>query len=495
VHLALPDEVARIAARLQQADHAVYLVGGAVRDGLLGREPHDYDLATDATPEQVLPLFPGARADDVAFGRVLVGSVDVLTLRRESQYKDRRRPSVVRFTRSVRADLSRRDFTINAMALDLRPAPGGEAVEDRLIDPFGGARDLELGVLRTVGDPMRRFGEDALRVLRAIRLRAELGFSYERRLAGALREAAAGQLLTALAAERVRDELSRILVSLGCADALRDLVRYGLLRDVLPECLPMVGCAQMNPMHQYDVWEHSVRAVQAIAPTLTLRWAALLHDVAKPACRTFEHLPPERPGTPERVRTHFYGHEVQGAEMARAILRRLRYPDWLVARVSGLVRHHMFSYAPNTRAGSARRLVLALGMGGAFELLEVRHADRQASRWPSGYGRDGERLLAHLRALLQARERFTLRDLAIDGHDVMRSLGLGPGPAVGAVLRTAHQLVLDEKLPNRREELLRWLSDQGLAAAAAPGAGPGDDGAPAGSEAVLAAEPGGTGGG
>ncbi len=470
VRLVLPDEVLRIAARLRQAGHAAYLVGGAVRDALLGREPHDHDLATDAHPERVAALFPGARADDAAFGRVLVGGVDVLTLRRESQYKDRRRPSVVAFTRSVRADLARRDFTVNAMAVDLRAPETPEVPGESLIDPFGGVRDLEAGVLRTVGDPARRFAEDALRVLRAIRFRAELGLSYHPRLAEALRRAASDRLLADLSAERIRDELSRILVAIGCADALRDLVRYRLLQAVLPECMPMVGCEQFNPMHLYDVWEHSVRAVQAISPTLTLRWAALLHDVAKPACRTFERIPPERPGAPEQVRTHFYAHEVQGAEVARAVLRRLRYPEWLVARVSGLVRHHMFSYAPDTRAGSARRIVLALSMGGAFELLEVRHADRQASRWPSGYGRDGERFLTHLRAILDARERFTLRDLTIDGHDVMRTWGIAPGPAIGVALRAVHQLVLDEKLPNRREDLLRWLAEEGRGGAAAAGA-------------------------
>lgn len=468
MQVGLPDEVEWIADRLRAGGHAVYLVGGAVRDAAIGREPHDYDLATDAVPARVASLFPQGRVDDAAFGRILVGGVDVLTLRRESQYKDRRRPSDVTFTRSVRADLARRDFTINAMALDLSGVPG-EGGERPLIDPFDGWHDLAIGVLRAVGDPMRRFGEDALRVLRAVRLRAELGLSYDRRLAAALWEAGQGQLLANLSAERIRDELSRMLVAIGVAGALKDLERFGLLGAVLPECLPMVGCAQYNPMHLYDVWEHCVRATQAVSGTLVLRWAALLHDVAKPACRTFERL--DEPGGPG-VRTHFYGHEVQGAEMARAILRRLRYPDWLVARVSALVRHHMFSYAPETKAGAARRLVLALSLGGAFELLEVRRADRQGSRWPAGYGRDGERLLAHLRAIMDAKERFTLRDLAIDGRDVMHGLGLGPGPHVGTILRAAHQLVLDEQLPNRREDLLRWLTTDGrvLGVRAQPGA-------------------------
>jgi tRNA nucleotidyltransferase (CCA-adding enzyme) len=460
VRVQLPDPVARIAATLHQAGHAVYLVGGAVRDLLLGRTPHDWDLATDAHPPQVAALFPQGKVDDAAFGRVLVGDVDVLTLRREARYKDRRHPSEVVFTRSVRADLGRRDFTVNAMAVDL--GAGLDGGDPPLLDPFHGARDLELGVLRAVGDPVRRFGEDALRVLRAIRFRAELGLSYEPKLAQALAQAGREGWLRDLSAERVRDELSRILLAPGCGEALRDLVRYGLLGAVLPECVPMVGCEQWTPMHLYDVWEHSVRAVQAVAPTLTLRWAALLHDVAKPACRTLEPADrPPRPGAPA-VRAHFYGHEVQGADVARAVLRRLRYPEWVVGRVSGLVRHHMFTYAPDTKAGAARRLILALGMGGVFELLELRHADRQAARWPPGYGRDGERLLAHVRAIAAARERFELRDLAVNGHDVMEVLGIPPGPRVGAVLRALHQRVLDEELPNEREALRAWIAREGM---------------------------------
>jgi putative nucleotidyltransferase with HDIG domain len=430
-----------IAQRLLGAGHTAYLVGGAVRDALLGRPPHDYDLATDALPEQVLALFPRGVADDAAFGRVLVDGVDVLTLRREGEYKDRRRPSRVVFSRSIRADLARRDFTVNAMAVDLSSGV--------LVDPFGGRRDLALGILRTVGRPEQRFAEDALRVLRAVRLRAQLGFSYHPRLAEALRVAADTEVLEALSAERVRDELTAALLAPDCGLALRDLRRYGLLGHVLPECLPMVGCEQRNPMHLYDVWEHSVRAAEAVAAKPHLRWAALLHDVGKPACRTVD----------AEGMTHFYGHELVGADVAARVLRRLRFPERFVARVAALVRHHMFSYAPETKIGAARRLVLALGRDGARDLVELRRADRQASRWGQGYGPEGERLLSHLRALEEAGERFTLRDLAVDGRDVMQALGVGPGPLVGAALRRLHQLVLDDALPNRREELLRWLAE------------------------------------
>jgi tRNA nucleotidyltransferase/poly(A) polymerase len=418
------------------AGHSCYLVGGAVRDGLLGRTPHDYDLATDAAPGVVAALFPGAVADDAAFGRVLASGVDVLTLRRESEYKDRRRPSRVTFSRSIRADLARRDFTMNAMAVDLRTS--------EVVDPFAGRRDLALGVLRAVGPPERRFREDALRVLRAVRLRAQLGLSYHPVLAAALTAAGEADLLRDLSAERVRDELTACLMAPGCGVALRDLQRHGLLRRVLPECLPTVGCSQTNPMHLYDVWEHSVRAVEAATPQAELRWAALLHDVAKPACRTVD----------VQGMTHFYGHETAGAGAAAAILRRLRFPEAFTRRVAALVRYHMFSYAAETKPGAARRLVLALGRDGVRGLLELRRADRAASRWGQGYGPEGERLLLHLCALDEAGERFELRDLAVDGRDVMEALALTPGPRVGEVLRTLHQMVLDERVENSREELL-----------------------------------------
>lgn len=450
----LPSGAAGVARRLLEAGYRCFLVGGAVRDRLLGREPQDYDLATDARPEAVRALLPEGVSDDAAFGRVLVGEVDVLTLRRESAYKDRRHPSRVVFSRSIRADLARRDFTCNALALDV--AGGG------CVDPFGGRRDIALGVLRAVGSPERRFAEDALRILRAVRLRAQLGFSYHPALAAALAEAGATAALAHVSAERVRDELSAALLAPGGGGALRDLARYGLLAGTLPECLPMVGCAQRNPMHLYDVWEHSVRAAEAAPAQAALRWAALLHDVGKPACRTVDAA----------GMTHFYGHETAGAELAGAILRRLRCPEAFVRRVAALVRHHMFSYAPETRLGAARRLVLALGAEGVRDLLELRRADRAAARWGQGYGPEGERLLGHLVALREAGERFALRDLAVDGRDVMAACRLPAGPRVGEVLRALHQAVLDDRLPNARAALLEHL--RGLPAASevsAPGPG------------------------
>ena len=445
----VPPPVLRIAARLGAAGHRVFLVGGAVRDHLLGREPADYDLGTSARPEAVLALFPQGLGDDVAFGRVLVDGTDVLTLRREAEYRDLRRPSQVTFTTSVRSDLARRDFTVNAMALDL--------ADGTLHDPFGGRADLASGLLRTVGPAARRFGEDALRVLRAVRLRAQLGMSYHPSLAAALQEAA--PLLAAISAERVRDELQRTLVSPGCGLGLRDITRHGLLAAVLPECLPMVGLAQPTPMHCYDVWEHSIHAVETIAPVPALRWAALLHDSGKPAT-----VSRDAAGA-----THFYGHERVGAELASRLLRRLRLPERQISEIAALVRHHMFHYGPETKPGAARRLILALGPQGVRDLLELRRADRQASRWGPGYGPEGEYLLEHLGRILAAGERFGLTDLAVDGHDVMDILGMPPGPAVGRSLRTLHRLVLDEVLPNERTALRARLA-----------AGPLPEGDPAG---------------
>ncbi len=443
VDLVLSDEAAAIARLLLDAGWQVFVVGGAVRDGLLGRVPRDIDLATDAPPDRVGAILGsgGLRPvlDDAAFGRVLVGTVDVLTLRREAEYKDRRRPSRVEFTDSVEQDLARRDFTANAMAIDLR--------DGALIDPHRGTTDIERGILRAVGPAPRRLREDALRLLRAVRLRAELGFSYHPALARALAMPSLGRGIGLLSAERVRDELSRLLLAPGVLQGLDDLRRFGLLPRVLPECVPMVGCPQDSPMHQWDVWEHALYATQTIAVTLPLRWAALLHDVAKPACRT----------TDETGRGHFYGHERVGEGVARDVLRRLRYGHDFVNQVAALVRHHMFHYGPETGLGAARRLVLALGASGVRDLLELRRADRQASLWGYGVGPEGERLTVHLREI--ATERFARNDLEIDGHDVMRETGWDRGPDIGRALRAVHQRVLDGAVPNRRDALLTALRD------------------------------------
>lgn len=416
----VPPGPAGICQRLRDAGHAAYIVGGAVRDRLLGRTPGDWDVLTDARPQRVQELFAGAGVEDRDFGRVLVGETDVMTMRCDGVYRDGRRPSSVTFCADIEADLARRDFTINALAYD--PS------QDRIIDPYGGLSDLRLRVLRVVGDARDRFAEDHLRMLRAVRVRAVLGFSLDAQVAAALIEG--GHRLALVSSERMRDELSVILVSDGVKTAFADLLAYGLLASVLPELEPCTGHARRED----DLYHHLVLTAHYIERSLGLRLAGLLHDAGKP----------DRPGP---------GHETASAAMARAALERLRYPRALVDRVTRLIDHHMFLYPEGTPPGSMRRLVLELGAAGVEDLLELRRADRQASG-RKGLGLHGERALGHLRQVVREGSALSLQDLAVDGHDLRAELGLGEGPRIGRLLHQLHELVLDDPGANTRETLL-----------------------------------------
>ncbi len=302
----IPEPVKSILKALEEHGHAAHCVGGCVRDSLLGREPGDWDVATSALPEETMALFPGRAAPTgLRHGTVTVREgalpVEVTTFRTDGRYTDGRHPDSVAFTRSLRDDLSRRDFTVNAMGLDLRGT---------LTDPFGGQEDLKNRLLRCVGSPEGRFQEDALRILRGLRLAAVLGFSVEEETARALR--ACRKLLCGVAAERIQIEMTKLLCGPAAAEVLRGFSE--VVGTVVPELLPMVGFDQHSRYHCYDVWEHTLHALSEVPAEPVLRWAVLLHDVAKPRCYTRD----ERGG-------HFYGHPTVSAGMADAILRRLKF--------------------------------------------------------------------------------------------------------------------------------------------------------------------------
>ena len=436
--LSVPAPVRPVLARLKEAGHAAFLVGGSVRDLLLSRPAADYDVATAARPEQVMALFPRSHPTGVAHGTVTViedgVAVEVTTFRREAGYSDRRRPDRVEFGASLEEDLLRRDYTVNAMAMSL---------EGRLEDPTGGRRDLVDGIIRAVGDPRRRFDEDALRPLRGVRLATELGFELEAGTWRAICKAA--PLLAHVSRERVRDEFRRVLLADGVGRGLELLRRSGLLAQFLPELLEGVGVVQ-NHHHAYDVWEHTLRTVERVPPRLTLRWAALLHDVAKP--RTL---------TEQGGQRHFYRHEVVGEELAARILTRLREERRRVAQVAALVRWHM-ALRPGLpyRDATLRRLIARVGEERVEDLLELWHADRSAHG-----GEDTEvaavaALAARVRRLLSGERVFFPRDLAVDGRDVL-ALGIGPGPAVGKALQSLLAFVQEDPSRNRREVLLERL--------------------------------------
>lgn len=429
----LPDFVMTVLKTLEEAGYQAWCVGGCVRDSLLGRVPGDWDVTTDALPEETLALFAGhAIPTGLQHGTVTVRSahqnIEVTTFRVDGDYLDHRRPSAVTFTRSLEEDLRRRDFTVNAMALDLR---------GNLADPFGGQADLRAGVLRCVGDPDKRFGEDALRILRGLRFASVLGFDIDSATADSIHRNR--NALTDIAAERIQTELVKLLCGPKAADILREYP--DVIGVFWPEVLPMVGLDQRNHHHCYDVWEHSLHALETVPADLILRCSALLHDVGKPICFTVD----------ETGVGHFYGHPAHSARLTEEMLRRLKFDNATRETVVRLVAWHDRDI-PRTDRG-IRRALLALGEKDLRRLLAIKRADNLAQA-PAYHDRQQEIDKAEiiLEDLLAKEACFSLKQLAVDGRDMM-ALGL-KGPAIGAQLQKLLETVVDGELPNERDTLL-----------------------------------------
>ncbi len=443
----LPGHVRRILEGLWTAGHAAYAVGGGLRDGLLDRDPVDWDVATSARDEETLALFPGARKVG-SFGTVRVpgdvGHVDVTTFRRDHRYADHRRPDAVDFTDDVMLDLARRDFTVNALAWGSEPAG-----EPGWLDPHGGLRDVELRLVRAVGNPTARFDEDALRLLRAVRFAAELGFDIEPTTRAALDRAVDD--MRYVSTERVRDELRRTVEATNPSAGLRLLQDSGLLARIVPELREQVGLPQGKPIGG-DLWDHTVATVAAAAaldPADTvLRWAALLHDVGKPATA---------------ADGHFHGHHAVGARMAAESLDRLRFPRAEAALVVRLVRWHMTVYEPRWTDAAVRRFIRKVGPDLLPRLWRLREADNLGSGVDRGAGYLDE-LRVRVEDQLGQSVPLELGDLAIDGQDLLDELRLPPGPTVGRLLGRLLDSVVSDPARNRRDVLLAdaraWLAEE-----------------------------------
>ncbi len=445
----MPRHVRFVVSTLRAHGFEAFAVGGAVRDRLLGRDPEDWDVATSAEPRYVLGVFERAIPTGVKHGTVSVVTpagtpVDVTTYRVEGPYSDLRRPDSVRFTDSLREDLGRRDFTVNAMALGL---------DGRVVDPFGGLGDLVRKVIRAVGDPVERFGEDALRLMRAVRLSAELAFDLDPATALAMQQSAG--LLGRIAVERVREEFDHCLLSPNPVQALELLRTLGLLAEIIPELLEGVGFEQ-NEYHALTVWEHTLVSVADVPPVTRLRLAALLHDVAKPRTLSIEG-----------GRRHFYNHEKVGAEMAAAILDRLRYDRATIAQVVHLIGSHMaLHWHPDMKDAAVRRLINRVGPENIPDLIHLRRADRRAAGTKEGpLGLGTVALLVRIERIMKEDQAFTVSDLAIDGDDVMRVGKLAPGPQVGLILRRLLEEVLEDPGSNEKSRLearVREIARSGL---------------------------------
>jgi len=418
-------------------------VGGTVRDVLLGRPATPpFDVATDLKPEEVRARFARTEGIGERHGTVLVLepgiAIECTTFRREGEYSDARRPDAVWFTDDPVADLARRDFTINALAFD--PATG------TLLDPFEGTKDLARKLLRAVGDPLARFREDALRTLRAARFAAVLELALDEDTRAAL--AGVGDRIDALAIERVRDELEKLMRAPRPSTGFEILREAGLLARWLPELAACRGVPQ-NRFHAYDVYFHSLYSCDAApAARPVVRWAALLHDIGKPATRAEKN----GEGT-------FYGHAELGARLAERLLLRLRFPTAERERIVRLVREHMFDYHAEWSDAAVRRFVRRVGVEHIAELFDLRMADALGNGLREPDTRRLEAMAKRIDRLLAAAEALSVQDLAVNGDDVMRALGVPPGPAVGQALEQLLEEVLDEPARNTRERLLARLGE------------------------------------
>lgn len=437
----VPPQALTALSRLRAAGYQAYLVGGCVRDALRGVAPTDFDLTTSARPEETEAVFAGERLIETGLrhGTVTVLleglPLEITTFRVDGTYSDARRPDAVRFTPSLTEDLARRDFTVNAMAW---------SPETGVVDPFGGQADLAAGLIRCVGDPERRFTEDALRILRALRFSATLDFALDGRTAEALRRLA--PRLEKVSAERSFSELCKLICGPGAKRVLLDFPE--VLGVPVPEMLPMRGFDQRNRHHCYDLLTHTAVALAATPPRVELRLAAWFHDLGKPAVFRLD----------EHGEGHFLGHPARSAAMTEEILTRLRASRALREYVTELVRLHDRQIEETETA--VRRALSQLGEQLFFDLLLLKRADNLAQ---APEYRDRQRSYDRIEALardINAKDAcLSLRDLAVNGRDLL-DLGYSPGPALGETLQELLDLVLRGELPNEKDALLRYAMER-----------------------------------
>ena len=443
----IPKEITDIIETLEKAGFEAFLVGGCTRDILLGKIPKDWDITTNASPEQIIPLFSKTFYEN-SYGTVGVVNeitedeklkiVEVTPYRLESSYSDHRHPDQVKFSKSIEDDLKRRDFTINAIAVSL----SNGAIKN-IVDLFDGLKDIKDKVIKAVGNPNDRFTEDALRMIRAIRLSTEIGFTINIDTEKAI--LSHGKLLKQISMERIRDEFIRILMSKNPKLGIELLDKLDLLKYIIPELLKAKGIDQ-NQAHAYDVWEHLLRTLQHSADKgwpLEIRLSALLHDIAKPETKRISH---------ETKQITFYGHEVIGSRETKKILERMKFPTKIVEKVTKMVRWHMFFSDTETITLSAvRRMINNVGRENIWDLINIRICDRV------GTGRPKEnpyRLRKYQSMIDEAlRDPISVGMLKIDGKRIMDVTHVTPGPKIGYILSALLEEILDKPELNTPEYL------------------------------------------
>lgn len=437
----LPRKVVLIIKNLQRHGYDAYAVGGCVRDSILNRKPEDWDITTSAKPEQVKRIFRRTVDTGIEHGTVtvLIGKdgFEVTTYRVDGLYEDGRHPKEVTFTSRLEEDLKRRDFTINAMAYN---------DDERLVDAFGGMRDLNYHLIRCVGDPRERFSEDALRILRAVRFSAQLAFPIEPETAEAIKSLAPN--LEKISAERIQAELVKLLVS-DHPERIQDACELGITKVVLPEWDDMVGVKQNTPHHKYDVAAHTVHALQNVKNDKVLRLTMLFHDMGKPVMKT----------TDENGRDHFKGHAIASEQIAKTVMKRLKFDNDTIRKVTKLVAYHDYRMEPT--GANVRRAMHEIGVELFPYYLAVRLADTKAQ---SSYERRGKleniiQIRELYRNALRNKECVTLKDLAVTGTDLI-NLGIAPGKELGTLLNELLDMVIEDPAWNQKGKLRDYVKER-----------------------------------
>jgi tRNA nucleotidyltransferase (CCA-adding enzyme) len=461
----LPEYVEEILLKFSKAGYEIYIAGGAVRDMLLGKIIYDWDFTTNATPKEMLKLFPEAYYTN-KYGTVGIPSkserpYEITTFRTEHGYSDARRPDSVKWGKTLLEDLKRRDFTINAMALSLsKPAKktkkanikklqGDNAQDLFLIDPYNGQKDLDNKLIKAVGNPEERFSEDALRMMRAVRIASELGFIIEKNTLESIKNNVT--LINKISKERVRDELLKTLASAHPYEGIILFKEADLMQKVIPELEKTFGVEQASPgrHHIYDVGTHSMLSLKHVAEKNTdpiVRLATLIHDIGKP--KTYKKL--------DNGTITFYNHEMVSTKIAKRIADRLKLSNKQKKKLVKLVRWHQFSVDENQTDSAIRRFIRHVGKENIADMLDLRVGDRLGG----GARETSWRLEDFKKRLIEVQKQpFTVHDLKISGNDVMREMNLKPGPKVGEILDKLFEEVVEKKIPNAKEALMEKLKE------------------------------------
>ncbi|MGL4772878.1 MAG: CCA tRNA nucleotidyltransferase [Clostridium sp.] len=439
----IPNDVNFIINTLSSNGYEGFMVGGCIRDLLLNKTPHDYDIATSAPPEDTLKLFDKTIPTGLKHGTITIlinnTPYEVTTYRTEGEYKDNRRPEEVIFVSNIKEDLSRRDFTINAFAYN---------ETDGLIDYFNGFEDLNNQLIRCVGDSDKRFKEDALRMMRAIRFSSQLDFDIEENTLKAIKSNS--NLITNISNERIRDELCKILLSKNPRKGFLLLKDTGLLTLILPELQQCIGIKQYTPYHFEDVFNHILSVLDNCLDynNLNLRISALLHDIGKPYCFTID----------ENGMGHFYNHQVVGADISKQILTRLKFDNKTIDEVSLLVKEHM-SVMENPKDSAIKRLINRVGVDNIFALYTLQRADINSLLNPENVIYKIDFIENRTTEILNEKLPLSIKDLNINGKDLISTLEISPGKKVGYILNCLLELVLENPSLNSKEQLVNLASE------------------------------------